>query len=340
MASASNHFSHNHRLSLHSQIPPNSINPNPNPDPNPNPNAIPTNDIEDKNPNPNSSLRLRVVDSSSDMAEPSNNNNNNNNNIASSSSAATRMEIVIDGSDSDFDFDSALSRSPLLTRPKVFKRRTRRLKQLSKIYRDHYWSLMEDLKLKYRDYYWDYGKSPFLKDEDILHSLNRNHNINYGTTIIPDDIQHPLNNAKLGLGLGLGLGSNGNANRCEVHGCKMKAMALTRFCHSHILSDAKQELYKGCTYVTKSSPTGPPTLCMKPILRSTVPSLCPLHLQKAEKHVTRALRKAGLNVTSTSKLAPKFHVVVAEYVRQIQSKRKAAQKALVGAVESKVGNTV
>lgn len=331
MASASNHFSHNHRLSLHSQIPPNSINPNPNP--------IPTNDIEDKNPNPNSSLRLRVVDSSSDMAEPTNNNNNNN--IASSSSAATPMEIAIDGSDSDdSDSDSALSRSQFLTRPEVLKRRSRRLKQLSKIYRDHYWSLMEDLKLKYRDYYWDYGKSPFLEDEDILHSLNRNHSNNYGTTIIPDDIQHPLNNGKLGLGLGLGLGSNGNANRCEVHGCKMKAMALTRFCHSHILSDAKQELYKGCTYVTKSSPTGPPTLCMKPILRSTVPSICPLHLQKAEKHVTRALRKAGLNVTSTSKLAPKFHVVVAEYVRQIQSKRKAAQKALVGTVESKVGNTV
>ncbi|KAI8005619.1 hypothetical protein LOK49_LG07G02619 [Camellia lanceoleosa] len=105
------------------------------------------------------------------------------------------MEIVIDGSDSD-DSDSnlALSRSPLLTRPEVFKRRTRHLKQLSKIYKDHYWSLMEDLKLKYRDYYWDYGKSPFLKDEDILHSLNRNHSNNYGTTIIPDDIQHPLNN--------------------------------------------------------------------------------------------------------------------------------------------------
>lgn len=90
-----------------------------------------------------------------------------------------------------------------------------------------------------------------------------------------------------------------------------------------------------------SSATGP-TLCMKPILRSTVPSLCPLHLEKAEKHVTRALRKAGLNVTSTSKLAPKFHVVVAEYVRQIQSKRRAAQKALGVSIsiESKEGNTM
>lgn len=74
-----------------------------------------------------------------------------------------------------------------------------------------------------------------------------------------------------------------------------------------------------------SSPTGP-ILCGKPILRSAVPSYCALHFQKAEKHVARALKKAGLN--STSKLAPKFHVVVAEYVRQIQNKRRAAQKAV------------
>jgi hypothetical protein len=55
-----------------------------------------------------------------------------------------------------------------------------------------------------------------------------------------------------------------------------------------------------------------------------VPSLCNVHLQKAQQHVTRALKKAGLNVSSSNKLAPKFHVVVAEYVREIQGKRKAA----------------
>ncbi|CDP04158.1 unnamed protein product [Coffea canephora] len=104
-------------------------------------------------------------------------------------------------------------------------------------------------------------------------------------------------------------------------------MALTRFCQMHILSDNKQKLYKACNYAIKSPPTGP-ILCGKPILRSTVPSYCALHFQKAEKHVARALKKAGLNVSSTSKLAPKFHVVVAEYTRQIQNKRRAAQKAL------------
>ena len=42
--------------------------------------------------------------------------------------------------------------------------------------------------------------------------------------------------------------------------------------------------------------------------------------------MTQALRKAGLNVSSSSKLAPKFHVIVTEYVRQIQFKRKAAER--------------
>lgn len=75
-----------------------------------------------------------------------------------------------------------------------------------------------------------------------------------------------------------------------------------------------------------SAQAGPIT-CGKPILRSTAPSLCSVPLQKAEKHVTRALKKAGLNVSSSSKLAPKFHIIVAEYVLQIQDKRKALQKA-------------
>ncbi|PSR92820.1 INO80 complex subunit D like [Actinidia chinensis var. chinensis] len=289
MASSSNHYSNHHRLSLHSQNP-KFRNPNPNP----------TSEADDKTPTP-----LRFRGNSSDMEEPNDNTTNNNN--AYSSSA-----IAIDGSDED----EALSRSEFLTREEVLKRRSRRVKQLAKVYRDHFWYLMEELKLRHREYYWEYGKSPFEGDEDNRENLNQNNGQ-----------------------LGLGLGPNVNVNRCEVHGCKMKAMALTKFCHLHILSDGKQKLYKRCDYATKSSPTGPGR-CMKPVLRSTVPSLCPLHLQKAEKHVTRALRKAGLNVTSTSQLAPKYHVVVAEFVHQIQSKRRAAWKAIVDTPEGKEGKTI
>lgn len=77
-----------------------------------------------------------------------------------------------------------------------------------------------------------------------------------------------------------------------------------------------------------------PLLCSKPVLRSTVPCYCPGHLQKGEKCLARDLRKAGLNVSSTSKLRPDFHVLVAEYIRQIQSKRRATRKATAVKIES------
>lgn len=85
-----------------------------------------------------------------------------------------------------------------------------------------------------------------------------------------------------------------------------------------------------------SSTTGP-ILCGKPILRSTVPSFCPPHIQKAERHLVRTLKKSGLNITSTSKLAPKVHVIMMEYIRIIQQKRKATKRKLENA-EIKVEN--
>ncbi|GAV69919.1 zf-C3Hc3H domain-containing protein [Cephalotus follicularis] len=208
--------------------------------------------------------------------------------------------------------DIALSRATHLTRPELLKRRSS-LKQLSKCYRDHYWALMEDLKIQFRDYYWKYGVSPF-KDDPQQNQVQQQKDINSTNSNVP-----------MIEGCGENNNSNNNNHRCLFVGCKLKAMALTSFCHLHILSDGKQKLYKPCNYVIKSAHAGPIT-CGKPILTSTVPSLCSVHFQKAQKHVTRALKNAGLNVSSSSKVTPKFHVVVTEYVRQIQMKRRAARK--------------
>lgn len=211
----------------------------------------------------------------------------------------------------EVDEDMFLSKSELLARKEVLKRRSRKLKQIARVYKDHYWSMMEEVKSKYRDYYWEYGKSPYQDDASVaeIDAVNNG-----------DDE--------------LGLEFSNDLNRCAVHGCKSKAMALTKFCHAHILSDSKQKLYIGCNYVIKSSQAGP-ILCGRPILKSTVPSLCATHFQKAEKHVARALKKAGLNATSTSKVAPKFHLIIAEYVRLIQSKRRAAYKAELESLDVK-----
>ncbi|KAL5580120.1 hypothetical protein UlMin_012562 [Ulmus minor] len=213
------------------------------------------------------------------------------------------------------DADGPLANADHLTRPEVVVRRLRLLKQLIRVYRNHHWALMEQLRKLHRDYYWDYGKSPFKEDESLGNCTN-----GVGE------------NGKLGFRLA---GNGGDdIRRCQVSQCKVKAMALTKFCPVHILSDPHQKLYKGCTFVTKSSQSGP-QFCNKPVLRSTVPTLCPTHYQKGEKNLIRDLKKAGLNVSSLDNVCPKFHVLIAEYVSQIKTKRRATQKTSVVKVEPK-----
>ncbi|KAI3822973.1 hypothetical protein L1987_10576 [Smallanthus sonchifolius] len=204
--------------------------------------------------------------------------------------------------------DEFLSNSTHLSRQQVLQRRSHNMKQLSKCYRDHYWGLMEELRVRYREYLWKFGMSPFQEDH------NEDENDNVKQEEVRDGIDE-------------GIGDAGNENDnskslpCVFNGCKTKAMTLTRFCHVHILSDPKQQLYNPCEFFLKSAHAGL-VPCGKPVLRSIVPSLCNMHFLKAQQHVVRALRKAGLNVTSTNKIGPKFHVIVAEYVREIQEKRK------------------
>ncbi|KAK9287645.1 hypothetical protein L1049_016082 [Liquidambar formosana] len=219
--------------------------------------------------------------------------------------------------------DLTFTNASHLTRQELLRRRSHHLKQLSRCYRDHYWALMEELKVQYREYYWKYGVSP-CKEFEERESGERG-GIN-AVGVEGSGENNNVNNKHDRFGLGLGESSSSSGHQCSFVGCKLKAMALTNFCHLHILSDSKQNLYKPCNYVIKSAQAGP-IFCGKPILRSTVPSLCTAHFQKAQKHVTRALKQGGLNVSSSSKLAPKFHVIVAEYVRQIQAKRRAAQSS-------------
>ncbi|GLT40930.1 hypothetical protein SLA2020_150260 [Shorea laevis] len=216
--------------------------------------------------------------------------------------------LKIDGSDQD----AILSRSEFLSREEVLRRRSRRLKQLAKLYRTQYWALMEDLKNKHKEYYWKYGKSPFKKDEvkDTDSGANQ---------------QTAEDGGKLG---------SSSVKDCASANCKKKAMALTRFCHLHILADSKQVLYRGCNYPVKSG-----QICGTPILRSSNPPQCSTHSQLVERYLVRALKRAGLNVSSSSRLAPKLHVVIAQYVHQIQAKRRAAQRANEMKIEVKEEKT-
>ncbi|KAI4348422.1 hypothetical protein L6164_009147 [Bauhinia variegata] len=217
--------------------------------------------------------------------------------------------MTIDGSDQDL----ALANSQFLSREELIRRRLRRVQQLRRCYRSHYWVLMEELKSKYRDYYWTYGKSPFKEDQ-------KNNEAKYTEgTSLPGENVH---------------GGNGNGIiRCAFSGCKSKAMALTRYCHNHILSDSKQKLYRGCTAVAKNLPTGP-SICNKPVLRSMVPPACSVHYQLGERCLTRAIRRAGYNIPANRKPNVKFHVVISEFIREIQHRRKGALTATVPKTET------
>ncbi|KAG2696945.1 hypothetical protein I3760_07G083900 [Carya illinoinensis] len=217
----------------------------------------------------------------------------------------------------DSDLDAPLSTAEFLTRQEVLKRRSRRAKQLATCYKAHYWALMEELKDKHKEYYWMYGKSPYKEEDEEENEVGNDGNCRK-REVAGGNEEEVLKTIEI--------------RRCEVTGCKAKAMALTKYCHAHILSDSKQKLYRGCSYCIKSTQTGP-ILCCKPVLRSTVPLLCSTHMQVAEKHLIRGLKRAGLNIYSTKKLAPKFHILVTEFVRQIQTKRRAALKATVAKVQ-------
>ncbi|KAG7634328.1 putative DNA-binding domain [Arabidopsis suecica] len=203
--------------------------------------------------------------------------------------------------------DEILASSSHLTRPELLRRRADNLKQLAKCYKNHYWALMEDLKAQHRDYWCKYGVSQF-KDEQNQSNKRRRLDPEGSGDKGNDGDQY----------------ANSNSGFC-MYGCKAKAMALTKYCQLHILKDSKQKLYTGCTNVINRSPAGP-LLCGKPTLASTVPVLCNVHYQKAQKNVAKALKDAGHNVSSTSKPPPKLHVLVAAFVHHIQAQRKNPHK--------------
>ncbi|KAK9725412.1 hypothetical protein RND81_05G141600 [Saponaria officinalis] len=186
--------------------------------------------------------------------------------------------------------DLHLSTSSHLTRDELLRRRLYRTRKLSRVYRHHFWSLMEDLRAKYRLYYWKYGVSPFsLPISDDPQARSRI-DFNGGVDDGPEDCGET--NAENGGGFGkLGLGFGESNYRCAYSGCKFKAMALTNFCHMHILSDPHQMLYKPCNFVIKNTDQGQ-ILCERPILSSAVPSLCNVHLPKLVNDVKQALKKA------------------------------------------------
>ncbi|WOL11282.1 INO80 complex subunit D-like isoform X2 [Canna indica] len=235
--------------------------------------------------------------------------------------------ITLDGASED----ECLRDVGVLSREEVLRRRSRRLKMLSRCYNRHYWALMEDLRGKHRDYYWEHGVSPFEEDEEEeadggggrWQAAEEN-----GGGLMVGGSETLRESGRTG-GARLGFAErecsgrrSGERKRCAFSGCKSKAMPLTKFCHPHILADKNQTLYKACTFVIRSCGQSGPITCGKPILRATVPSLCHVHFQKVQRSITQAMRKVAISVPSASRSPPKFSVLLAACVNEIQDSRK------------------
>ncbi|WOK96604.1 hypothetical protein Cni_G05311 [Canna indica] len=115
----------------------------------------------------------------------------------------------------------------LLSREEVLRRRSRRVKQLARHYRAHYWEFMEEVRSKIREYYFRFGVSPH--DVDALDAA-----------------------APAALAEGSGENDGGVVKKvfCGYSGCSSLAMPLSRYCFPHILCDNRQTLYKPCTFQT------------------------------------------------------------------------------------------
>lgn len=190
-----------------------------------------------------------------------------------------------------------------LTREEVLRRRRRRAARLVGVYRRLYWAMAEEVRARHRQYVWELGRSPLEAEQPPSAA---------GADAKPGPAAVP------------------RRKKCGFTGCKVRAMAMAKYCHSHILIDRTQVLYKGCAHVIKSTADSGRITCGRPILKASVPSLCNVHLIRSQRNISQAYKKVGFNPPPTGQISPDFSVLVAETVRQIQARRRRSRSAAEG----------
>lgn len=190
-----------------------------------------------------------------------------------------------------------------LTREEVLRRRRRRTARLVGVYRRLYWAMAEEVRARHRQYVWELGRSPLEAEQPLSAACSE---AKPGPAAVP------------------------RRKKCGFTGCKVRAMAMAKYCHSHILSDPNQALYKGCGQIIKSGAQIGQITCSRPILKASVPSLCNVHLQRSQKNISQAYKKVGFNPPPTGQISPDFSVLVAECVHQIQARRRESRSAAAG----------
>ena len=99
-----------------------------------------------------------------------------------------------------------------LTREEVLRRRRRRAARLLAAYRRLYWAMAEEVRAQHRQYVWELGCSPLEAEQPAA-----------GPEAKPGPAAVP------------------RRKKCGVTGCKVRAMAMAKYCHYHILSDPNHD---------------------------------------------------------------------------------------------------
>lgn len=213
----------------------------------------------------------------------------------------------------------------VLALEEVIERRMKRIRKLVRLYRSQYWALIEEMRAKHRKFYLRTGRGGWREEADT----------------------------EAGGALALGFPGSGrqephapdkpaNATlHCAASGpCLAKPLALSVFCLDHILLEPRQRLYNPCAFVIRSG-SGGSIHCGRPVLCAIPLLLCPEHQEMAQKQTKRALKRSSPAFPSSrgrefqsgnSKGSPKLHLIINEYVRVIQRKRRhlAAAEAAAG----------
>ncbi|KAG6548586.1 hypothetical protein Mapa_010075 [Marchantia paleacea] len=229
------------------------------------------------------------------------------NSEASESESDYRCESSVEG----LPEDEALNRTDVLTLEEVVQRRAKRVRQLMKLYRTQYWGLLEEMRTKYRRFYLRHGKSGWR--DDVEGGEREREGPGKPGEDGGDGMREPPERGHV------------ENLHCGAQGCSTKPLPLSVFCFSHILQEPRQRLYKPCSFVIRTGQSGG-TTCGRPVLRAVVPPLCGQHFHQAQRQASRSLKKV---LPGGPKANPKLHLIITQYVQEIQTKRRAFQKKVV-----------
>jgi len=149
--------------------------------------------------------------------------------------------------------DEVLQHAEALTIEEVVRRRSRRVRQLMKLYKAQYWGLLEEMRSKYRRFYLRHGKSGW-RDDTESGEQQRGGGDDGEAAIYGREREGVSPSGTEGGGMREPHAPERTGSetlRCGAQGCLAKPLPLSIFCYEHILLEPRQRLYRPCSFVVR-----------------------------------------------------------------------------------------